>query len=148
MYERNACNSSSISIRNLSGTNLYHNCIQYGNFGMSIWYGPRHEKTYLCHMRTTKAQICLRIHTVWSASLLSLPRLYKTSSFYIRNFKPLPSFCGCAGRFVSYLVTNPEDRFSRDEAHMIFKYCNAVPNYSQIIIQSYTHAVLLKLFLS
>ena len=31
---------------------------------------PRHEKTCLCHMRTTKAQISLRIHTVWSAPLL------------------------------------------------------------------------------
>ena len=39
-----------------------------------------------------------------------------TSSFYIRNFKPLPSFSGCAVRFVSYLVANLEDRFSGDEA--------------------------------
>ena len=31
---------------------------------------PRHEKTYFCHMRTTKVQISLRIHTVWSAPLL------------------------------------------------------------------------------
>ena len=38
---------------------------------------------------------------------------------YIRNFKPLPSFCGCAGPFVSYLVANFEDRFSRDEAQVI-----------------------------
>ena len=29
---------------------------------------------------------------------------------------PLPSFCGCAGRFQSHLVANPKDRFSRDEA--------------------------------
>ena len=41
------------------------------------------------------------------------------SSFYIWNFKPLASFCGCAGRFESYLVENPEDRFSRDQAHII-----------------------------
>ena len=32
--------------------------------------------------------------------------------------KPLASFCGCAGRFESYLVGNPEDRFSRDEAQI------------------------------
>ena len=32
---------------------------------------------------------------------------------------PLSSFCGCTGQFVSYLVTNPEDRFSRDVAHII-----------------------------
>ena len=31
---------------------------------------PHHEKTCFCHMWTTKAQICLRIHTVWSAPLL------------------------------------------------------------------------------
>ena len=33
-------------------------------------YKPRHEKTCLGHMRTTKAQINLRIRAVWSASLL------------------------------------------------------------------------------
>ena len=31
---------------------------------------PRHEKTCSCHMRTTKAQISLRIRAVWSAPLL------------------------------------------------------------------------------
>ena len=31
---------------------------------------PRHEKTCLCHVRTTKAQISLRIRAVWSAPLL------------------------------------------------------------------------------
>ena len=40
-----------------------------------------------------------------------------TSSFYIQNLKPPPGFCGCAGQFESTLVANPEDRFSRDEAH-------------------------------
>ena len=49
----------------------------------------------------------------------SLPRQYNTSSFYTRNFKPLPSFCGCTGRFESYLVKNPEDKFSRDGAHLV-----------------------------
>ena len=44
-------------------------------------------------------------HLSWS-----LTRWYNTSSFYIRNFKPLPSFCGCE---------NPEDRFSRDEAYIV-----------------------------
>ena len=42
----------------------------------------------------------------------SLPAYYNTSSFYIRNFKPLASFCGCTGQFVSYLVENPEAVFS------------------------------------
>ena len=48
----------------------------------------------------------------------SLPRQYNISSFYIRNFKPLPSFCYCADRFKSTRIANPEDRFCRDEAHM------------------------------
>ena len=53
----------------------------------------------------------------------SLPRWYITSSFYIRNFKPQPKFCGCAGRFESSLVANPEDRFFRDEAHFMVSEC-------------------------
>ena len=48
----------------------------------------------------------------------SLPRWYNNSSFYIRNLKPLPSFCGCTGRSESTLVANPKDRFSRDVAHI------------------------------
>ena len=36
----------------------------------SILFEPHHEKTCLCHMRTTKAQIKLRIRPVWSAPLL------------------------------------------------------------------------------
>ena len=49
-----------------------------------------------------------------------LDSIYNTSSFYIRNFKTLASFCGCAGRFVSYLVANPEGRFSCDAAHLVW----------------------------
>ena len=48
----------------------------------------------------------------------SLTRKYNISSFYIRNFKTLASFCHCAGQFESALVANAEDRFSRDEAHL------------------------------
>ena len=33
-------------------------------------------------------------------------------------FKPLAIVCGCAARFVSDLVGNPEDRFSHNEAHL------------------------------
>ena len=49
----------------------------------------------------------------------SLNRQSNISSFYIPNFKPLASICGSAGRLESHLVGNPEDRFSRDEAHTI-----------------------------
>ena len=48
----------------------------------------------------------------------SLHWRYNISSFYVQNFKPLPSLCGCTGRFESTLVTNAEDRFSRDEAQL------------------------------
>ena len=36
-------------------------------------------------------------------------------------FQASTSFFSCAGRFLPYLVANPEDRFSRDEAEMILK---------------------------
>ena len=36
----------------------------------------------------------------------SLLREYNICRFYIRNFKTLASFCGCAGQFVSGLVEN------------------------------------------
>ena len=49
-------------------------------------------------------------------SLISLVSISEISS--------LPSFCVCAGRFESYLVENPEDRFSRDETHII--YCMSI----------------------
>ena len=35
-----------------------------------------------------------------------------------KNFKPLACFCDCTGWFVSDLVGNPEDRFSRVAAHL------------------------------
>ena len=59
----------------------------------------------------------------------SLPRQYKTSSFNIRNFKPPPSFYGCAGQFVSYVVANPEDRFSRDEAQIHYSHTSRATVY-------------------
>ena len=43
-------------------------------------------------------------------------------SFYTQNFKTLASLCSWAGRFESYLVADPEDRFSRDEAHLYVGY--------------------------
>ena len=49
----------------------------------------------------------------------SLLRWYNISSFYIQNFKLLASFGGCAGRFESYLVENPEDRFPGEEAQIM-----------------------------
>ena len=48
-------------------------------------------------------------------SVIPLVSISKFSSLYLAN---LPSFFGCTGRFVSYLVANPKDRFSRDESHI------------------------------
>ena len=41
----------------------------------------------------------------------------KVQSLYFRNLKALAIFCGCTVRFVSDLVGNPKDRFSRDADH-------------------------------
>ena len=59
------------------------------------------RKCVLYHMRTTKYPRSL-ISTFVVRSLDSI-YLY---SFYIWNFKPLASFCGCSGRFVCGLVGN------------------------------------------
>ena len=40
------------------------------NSGLHQNFEPYHEKICFYHVRTTKAQISLRIHTVWSAALL------------------------------------------------------------------------------
>ena len=44
----------------------------------------------------------------------------------MQNLKTLASLCSWAGQFESYLVAHHEDRFSRDEAHMIFSVERAV----------------------
>ena len=67
------------------------------------------RKCVLFNMRTTKAQISLRICAVWSAPLLFTE--YNISRFYSRNFKTLASFCGCAGWFVFDLVGNSQTCF-------------------------------------
>ena len=76
-----------------------------------------HEKTCLCNMWTTTVQISQCIPAVWPAPLSITAQIF-TSSFYIQNFKPLPTFSSCTCRFESYLVENPEDRFSRDQAQI------------------------------
>ena len=48
----------------------------------------------------------------------SLLRLYNTYTCEIQNFKTLAGLCSWAGRFKSYLVGNPEDRFSRRSAYV------------------------------
>ena len=38
-----------------------------------------------------------------------------------QNFKPLANFCDYTAQFVSDLVGNPEDRFSQNEAHILYQ---------------------------
>ena len=45
---------------------------------------------------------------------------FRYSDSTIQNFKPLAILDDCAARFVSDLVGNPEDRFSQNEAHIIY----------------------------
>ena len=59
-------------------------------------------------MRTTKAQISLRIRVRCLDSIIPLVSIYETIAIV----------SVAAGQFESYQVANPEDRFSRDEAHL------------------------------
>ena len=45
-----------------------------------------------------------------------------TDCTYFRNFKLLAFFCDCTDRFVSDMVGNPEDRFSRVAAQMLIEF--------------------------
>ena len=40
----------------------------------------------------------------------------------MQNHMSLASLCSWAGQFEYYLIANPEDRFSRDEAHILRRY--------------------------
>ena len=59
------------------------------------------------------AHLCSLISTFVVCCLDSLMSLFAIDE----NFKTLASLCSCRGRFESYLVENPEDRFFRDKAH-------------------------------
>ena len=57
--------------------------------------------------------------TIWATSWEKLFYAYANNKGADQNFKALASLSGCAGRFESYLVENPEDRFSHDESHIV-----------------------------
>ena len=54
----------------------------------------------------------------WVAAQCLCFRYIDSSSSYIQNLKPLAIFCSCTALFVSDLVGNHEDMFSRDAAHI------------------------------
>ena len=62
----------------------------------------------------------------------------------MKNFKPLPGCydCyGCTGRFESYLVPNPENRFPRDEARLSSKYTDLSRFSGKSCLSSYNWRV-------
>ena len=68
----------------------------------------------------------------------SLNRLYHIWTCYKGNFNFLASHCSLGDWFETRFVGNPEDRFSRDEAHLVML-CHEVHNnvaYIIIIINS------------
>ena len=81
--------------------------ISFNHHQIPVLYEPYHAKTCFCPMRTTKTQISLHLYI---------------STCYSWNFKTLASLCSWAGWFESYLVGNPEDRFSHDVAHVFHCY--------------------------
>ena len=56
----------------------------------------------------------------------SLPKKYNICSFYICNFTNLGFFCSWTGWFELYLSQTPQNRFSRDEAHIRYfdRFCS------------------------
>ena len=69
----------------------------------------------------------------------SLPGYYNTSTCYNWNFKPLASLCSWAGPFESYLVANPEGRFSHEEAHIILTSSKIPDSIKNLMILLYHH---------
>ena len=78
-------------------------------------YEPRCEKPALCICKNKDAdqlrgncEADQRLCFCYIASTIPL----------LPKFKPLAIFCGCTARFVWEQVRNPEDQFSRNEAHL------------------------------
>ena len=64
-----------------------------------------------------EAQIIYR-HYLFTFALMKVQFFF----FLNTNFKHLAIFCDCTARFVSDLVGNPEDRFSHNEAQIIYRH--------------------------
>ena len=58
------------------------------------------------------------MRSLYEADIYDCIIKYNVSTCYSRNFKTLASRCCCIGRFESYVVANPEDKFFHDEAHL------------------------------
>ena len=80
------------------------------------------RKYVLCHMWTTKTQISLHICAVWLAPLLLACKFLDSIISIILHIAKVSrvqtGFSSWPGRFESYLVTNTENTYSHDVAHL------------------------------
>ena len=67
------------------------------------------RKCVLCHMRTTKAPICLRVRCL--GSIISLDSIAEISSLYLASVATQAGLCLAWSE-------NPEDTFCRVVAHL------------------------------
>ena len=100
-----------------SNTPLPRRPLGYGHLYL-LSFEPRHENLFMSYADNKGADKPAHPRSLISAFVVrcldSIIPLVSISP----NFKPLSSFCSCTCRFESTLVTNPEDRFSRDETHL------------------------------
>ena len=82
-------------------------------------FEPRHEKICFAICEQQRRRSACASTQSDQRLCYSLLRQYNTSSFYSQNFNRLVNLCSWADRFESYLVKDPEDRFSHDEAHFM-----------------------------
>ena len=80
-------------------------------------FEPRYEKTcFFAYAK--KAQISCAVVTAQLISAFIFATQIPSTS-QNRNVKLLAIFCGCTARFVSELVENSEDQYSRDMDHFL-----------------------------
>ena len=94
-----------------------HSC-SFSQYNQLFYIKPCHEKTCCMPYANNKGAD----QPAHPRSLISAFVVHCLDSIIplisISEISSLSSFCGCTGRFESRLIANPEDRFSRDEAHM------------------------------
>ena len=103
-------------------------------FWLPITYGPRCQKICLCGFaNNTGTDQSGHPRRLISAFVIRLSKKYHIWTCYKRNFNFPASLWSWRDWFETRFVGNPEDRFSRDEAHM-FELRNKVNFF---IIHSY-----------
>ena len=85
---------------------------------------PLHEKNRFFAYAKSKAQMSFAVTAKPISAFVSATWIVQSLYFQNPNFKPLTIFCGSSARFVSYLVGNPEDWFSHNEAQILLTCTN------------------------